>query len=45
VNGATVSAGTSAGTQKPRQELRTAGNLMAAAIKPEKRERLTGAAG
>ena len=32
-------------TQNPRQELRPAGNLMAAAFEPEKRDRLTGAAG
>ena len=31
-------------TQEPRQELRPAGNLMAAALKPEKCDRLTGAA-
>jgi hypothetical protein len=32
-------------TQEPRQELRPARNLMAAAFEPEKRDRLTGAAG
>jgi hypothetical protein len=32
-------------TQKPRQELRPAGNLMTAAFEPEKRDRLSGAAG
>jgi hypothetical protein len=32
-------------TQEPRHELRPAGNLMAAALEPEKRDPLTGAAG
>ena len=35
----------SAQAQEPRQELRPAGNLMAAAFEAEKRDRLTGAAG
>ena len=32
-------------TQEPRQELRPARNLMAAAFEPEKRDRLSGVAG